>query len=200
MGRNRKFVLEDDLQQAVWRTILRGPRFLARDAQLRVSCLEAQPAEARAAEEDPTEGAKQTSTTPEGSGVCRRGLCSGTPERAKEALADAIASQEKEEGLLIEGERRLEALLAEERTIPSPFVAPPAIPVSSTVCNRRFAQLRGVPIRSTVMDDDDDVEADLPHKKSRVAPRTPLAITGGHAADTFPAITGSHVHGLSLSR
>ena len=26
MGRNRKFVLEDDLQQAVWRTILRGPR------------------------------------------------------------------------------------------------------------------------------------------------------------------------------
>ena len=26
MGRNRKFVLEDDLQQVVWRTILRGPR------------------------------------------------------------------------------------------------------------------------------------------------------------------------------
>ena len=26
MGRNRKFVLEDDLQQAVWQTILRGPR------------------------------------------------------------------------------------------------------------------------------------------------------------------------------
>ena len=26
MGRNRKFVLEDDLQQAVWRTFLRGPR------------------------------------------------------------------------------------------------------------------------------------------------------------------------------
>ena len=26
MGRNRKFVLADDLQQAVWRTILRGPR------------------------------------------------------------------------------------------------------------------------------------------------------------------------------
>ena len=26
MGRNRKFVFEDDLQQAVWRTILRGPR------------------------------------------------------------------------------------------------------------------------------------------------------------------------------
>ena len=26
MGRNRKFVLEDDLQQAVWRTILCGPR------------------------------------------------------------------------------------------------------------------------------------------------------------------------------
>ena len=26
MGRNRKFVLEDDLQQAVWRAILRGPR------------------------------------------------------------------------------------------------------------------------------------------------------------------------------
>ena len=26
MGRNRKFVLEDDLQQAMWRTILRGPR------------------------------------------------------------------------------------------------------------------------------------------------------------------------------
>ena len=25
MGRNRKFVLEDELQQAVWRTILRGP-------------------------------------------------------------------------------------------------------------------------------------------------------------------------------
>ena len=26
MGRNRKFVLEDELQQVVWRTILRGPR------------------------------------------------------------------------------------------------------------------------------------------------------------------------------
>ena len=26
MGRNRKFVLEDELQQAVWRSILRGPR------------------------------------------------------------------------------------------------------------------------------------------------------------------------------
>ena len=26
MGRDRKLVLEDDLQQAVWRTILRGPR------------------------------------------------------------------------------------------------------------------------------------------------------------------------------
>ena len=26
MGRNRKFVLEDDRRQAVWRTILRGPR------------------------------------------------------------------------------------------------------------------------------------------------------------------------------
>ena len=26
MGRNRKFVLEEDLQQVVWRTILRGPR------------------------------------------------------------------------------------------------------------------------------------------------------------------------------
>ena len=33
MGRNRKFVLEDDLQQAVWRSILRGPGVGQDDAQ-----------------------------------------------------------------------------------------------------------------------------------------------------------------------
>ena len=31
------------------------------------------------------------------------------------------------------------------------------------------------------MDDDEDVEADLPHKKSRVVQRSPLTITGGQA-------------------
>ena len=54
---------------------------------------------------------------------------------------------------------------------------------------QELAQLRGDPIRSTAMDDD-DVEADLPHKKSRVGPFAQLAITGGVAPKTPLAVTG----------
>ena len=127
--------------------------------------------------------------------------------KAREALAEAVAAQEKEEGFLADGER-LEQLLA----TPSPSTAPqvPVIPsfgrgqpVASH--DRQFAeeisQLRVGVVRSTAMDEDDDnAVADLPHKKSRVSPVTPLAVTGGSAPQTLPAITGGHRQGSTNSR
>ena len=75
--------------------------------------------------------------------------------KAREALAEAIASQEKE-GLLEEGERRLELLLTEDQATPSLFTAPspPALAVSAEASRlqalvdnlqKEIAQLRGGP-------------------------------------------------------
>ena len=133
--------------------------------------------------------------------------------KAREALAEAVASQEKEEGLLAGRERRLDQLLAEERATP-PFTAPPGLPVVPTVSAEvsrlqaiidslqdEMSQLRVGVVRSTAMDDDDDdAVADLPHKKSRVSPVSPLDITGGRAPQTPPAITGGHGQGSTQSR
>ena len=134
--------------------------------------------------------------------------------KAREALEEALASQAKEEGLLADGQRRLEQLLVEERETPNPFTAPPgpsAIPTAPAEVSRlqaiidrlqqEISQLRVGVVRSTAMDDDDDdAVVDLPHKKPRGAPATPLAITGGHAPQTPPAITGGHGQGLTQSR
>ena len=135
-------------------------------------------------------------------------------ERARQDAAnarEAVASQEKEEGLLAEGERRLEQSFAEERATPSPFTAPPGLPVVPTVSaevsrllaiidslQEEMSHLRVGVVRSTATDeDDDDAVADLPHKKSRV---TPSVITGGRAPQTPPAITGGDGQGSTQSR
>ena len=115
--------------------------------------------------------------------------------------------------LVAEGERRLEQLLVEEQATPSPFTAPPGPPAVLTVpaevsrlqaiidsLQEKFSQLRVGVVRSTAMDEDDDNTVDLPHKKSRVSPVTPLAITGGRAPQTPPATTGGHGKGSTQSR
>ena len=258
MGRNRKFVLEDDLQQAVWRTILREPRPPSvkpnqpkpepqkktpkvpskpppprRDAvspdvalaaaRQRVVKLQAvlttlgeedetyptllaalKKAQAQAQERPVSEriGSTKSYTSRAQNRVEQ---ASEDAVKAKEALADAIASQEKEEGLLMEGERRLEALLAEERTTPSPFCT---ASTSSICCNGRGKPVAGH--RRQFATGDCAVERcahsfhsdGRPRRRRSGSPtqevegRPLLAITGGHAAETFPAITGGHGQGF----
>ena len=116
-----------------------------------------------------------------------------------------LETEKAKEVLSTDGERRLEALLAKEEVLPSPFTVPQ--PAITPNVQAEFSRLQGI-IDSVQQelahlqcaerlshtlpdDDDDDMVADLPHKKTKVgsqtpavisgcAPRTPLAITGGH--------------------
>ena len=113
--------------------------------------------------------------------------------QARDELAVAIADQEQQEVLFADGERRLAEVQIEEKDIPFPFrVDPPhAVPeveefkrLQDTIVDlqRELAKLRAPQSCSTVMDeDDDDVVAGHLHKRSKVGPSTPLAITSGHA-------------------
>ena len=80
--------------------------------------------------------------------------------------------------------KRLTALQEKERTIPSPFTIPE--PVVSGCVQAEFSRLQSVidglqkrsgqPVQATSVDDDDMMESR--HKRSKMAPKTPLAITG----------------------
>ena len=76
--------------------------------------------------------------------------------KAKEALAEAVACQEKEESLLADGEERLSQLRAAAQRVPSPFTVPP-VPVVLTdemqrmqgvidELQRELTQLKGSPV------------------------------------------------------
>ena len=130
-----------------------------------------------------------------------------TVARAREALAAALADQEQQEVLLADGERRLAELQEEEKATPSPFKVDPqhAVPdvadikrMQDTIVRlqRELARLRPVDPVDTTADDDESMVADLPHKKSRVGPTTPLGIAVG-APRTPLAITRGHAQGSS---
>ena len=126
--------------------------------------------------------------------------------KAREVLAETLVAQEKEEALLADGERRLAELILDEKAIPSPFAAPPPVgpKVSSELSRmqgiianlqRELARFRSVdPVNPTV-EDEESMVADLPHKKSRVCPATPMAIAGIGAPRTPLAIMGGHAQG-----
>ena len=125
-------------------------------------------------------------------------------EKAKEVLSRAQTEQVEQEALLADGVRRLEALLAKEKVLPSPFTVPQ--PAITPNVQAEFSRLQGIidslqqelahlrcgeRLSHTLRDDDDYMVADLHHKKTKVgsqtpavisgcAPRIPLAITGGH--------------------
>ena len=112
--------------------------------------------------------------------------------KARDTLASAIADQEQQEALLAEGERRLAELKVAEMAVPSPFkVDPPLAPaeeefkrLQETIVGlqQELAKLRVRQSNPTMVDEDDgDVLLGLPHKKTKVGPSTPLAITSGHA-------------------
>ena len=113
--------------------------------------------------------------------------------KARDTLASALADPEQQEALLADGERRLAEFKIEEKAVPSPFkVDPPHIPpeveefhrLQDTIVGlqQEFAKLRARQSDPTMIDeDDDDAMIGLPHKKSKVGPSTPLAITSGHA-------------------
>ena len=119
-----------------------------------------------------------------------------------------LEKKKKEEALLADGERRLAELILEEKATPSPFAAPPPVgpEVSSELSRmqgiianlqRKLARLRSVdPVNPTV-EDDESMVADVPHKKSRVCPATPMAIARIGAPRTPLAIMGGHAQGSS---
>ena len=110
--------------------------------------------------------------------------------KARDTLASAIADLEQQEALLADGERRLAGLKVKETAVPSPFkVDPPLAPeeefkrLQETIVGlqQELAKLRVRQSNPTMVDEDDDVVLGLPHKKTKVGPSTPLAITTGHA-------------------
>ena len=111
--------------------------------------------------------------------------------KARDTLVSAIADLEQQEPLLADGERRLAELKVKKTAVPSPFeVDPPLAPeeefkrLQETIVGlqQELAKLRVRQSNPTMVDeDDDDVVLGLPHKKTKVGPSTPLAITSGHA-------------------
>ena len=124
-------------------------------------------------------------------------------EKAKEVLFRAQTEQVEQEAFLADGERRLEALLAKEMVLPSPFTVPQ--PAITPNVQAEFSRLQGIidslqqelaHLRcgerlSHTLPDDDDMVADLPHKKTKVGSQTP-AVFSGCAPRTHLAITGGH--------
>ena len=112
-------------------------------------------------------------------------------EKAKEALSRAQTEQVEQEALLADGERRLEALLAKDKVLLSPFTVP-QLAITPNV-QAEFSRLQGIidslqqelahlrcgeHLSHTLPDDDDDMVADLPHKKTKVGRQTPPVISG----------------------
>ena len=109
--------------------------------------------------------------------------------QARDALDKAVAIQQEQEALLADGVKRLTALQEKERTIPSPFTIPEPV-VSGCVqaeisrlqsvidgLQKELASLRsGQIVQATSVDDDDDM-MDSRHMRSKMAPKTPFAIT-----------------------
>ena len=137
----------------------------------------------------------------------------GTSIEGQRSLAEPIAAQEKEETLWADKERRLAELVLEEKAAPSPSTvqAQSVGPDVSAELSRmqgiidnlqgELARLCAVAPLDPTADVNESMVSHLPHKKSRVAqprlattrgaPRTPLAVTGGHAQDSssgFPPL------------
>ena len=115
---------------------------------------------------------------------------------AREALDKAVAIQQEQEAMLADGVKRLTELQEKERRLPSLFAVPePTVPASvQAEFNRLQSVIEGLQKElsafwsghavhfSGVDDDDDDMVVDLRHKKSKVGPKNPLAITGAAPA------------------
>ena len=262
MGRNRKFVLEDDLQQAVWRTILRAAicevgQVIARKFEAGSS--QTGPGNVKKSEVKASKQYGQSSTTPrvsrspeevmvaarsrvvklrsvlatlgdddEASATIKAALQKaevqaqerpvseqikstqlyiGRTEKrveqarqavivAREVVDKAVAIQQEQEAMLADGVQE------KERSLPSPFAPEPTVPASvQAEFNRLQSVIKGLQKElsafrsghtvhfSGVEDDDDDMVVDLRHKKSKVGPKTPLAITGAAPA-TPPFFNG----------
>ena len=103
-------------------------------------------------------------------------------------MVAAIADQKQQEALLADGQVEIE-----EKAVPSPFkVDPPHVApeveefqrLQDTIVGlqRELAKLGARQSDPTMIDEDDDaVVVGLAHKKTKVGPSTPLAITSGHA-------------------
>ena len=131
---------------------------------------------------------------------------------AREALDKAVAIQQEQEAMLADGVKRLTELQEKERSLPSPFAVPePTVPASvQAEFNRLQSVIEGLQKElsafrsghavhfSGVEDDDDDMVVDLRHKKSKVGPKTPLAITGAAPA-TPPFFNGDSHQFRSVS-
>ena len=276
MGRNRKFVLEGDLQQAVWRTILRGPRPPS-SKWGRSSPANSKPGpvkQARQWEEVRGEGAealwsvfddtpsfpftrrsdgRRTQSSAEAPisschvGRRRRGIGDnqgrspesrgqaqerpvseqikstqfvGRTEKRVEQARQAVivarrsagAIQQEQEAMLADRVKRLTELQEKERSLESPFAVPePTVPASvQAEFNRLQSVIEGLQKElssfrsghavhfSGVEDDDDDMVVDFRHKKSKVDPKTPLAITGAAPAIP-PFFNGDSQHSVLRS-
>ena len=278
MGRNRKWVLEDSLQDAVWKTILRGPRppsvrwekprnqSAAATHQSGAKRNKSSSVKTEAKKKDPPQAAppRRESITPDAAQVAARQRVGKLeailstledddetaavtqvaltkaraqaqerpfPERvestrkfverqqkrveqarvsaakAKEALAEAVACQEKEESLLADGEERLSQLRAAAQRVPSPFTVPP-VPVVPDITDemqrmqrvtdelqRELTPLKGSPVcrpvDATAKDDEgmgldgSSVMSGLINDAQAKRPR--LALCGGRALDGSPS-------------
>ena len=104
--------------------------------------------------------------------------------------------------MLADGMKRLTKLQEKERSMPSPFAVPE--PTVSASVQAEFSRLQsaieglqkelssfrsGHAVHFSGVEDDDDMVVDLRHKKSKVGPKTPLAITGAAPA-TPPFFNG----------
>ena len=186
MGRNRKFVLEDELQQAV---ILRGPRppSVKWDKSIPATksgvLKQAQPGSGKKPEVK-TKQHGQTSSFPVSRGdVCCAQSSGEVEDSARHFCArQSSCNPARAGGVVGRWVKRLTALQEKERTIPSPFTIPEPV-VSGCVqaeislqsvidgLHKELASLRsGQPVQATSVDDDDDM-MDSRHKRSKMAPK-----------------------------
>ena len=262
MGRNRKWVLEDNLQEAVWRTIMRGPRppsvrwekrnLSAASSNTTQKHLKQPNVESSEATGQsrflfiqtrswPQPGAELQSSRqcwPRWERMTRhlprskphfgrqrpkpRNVRCQSRSRTFSCLLLRSRSESrrlartpfrpgrhwrKQEALLTGGEKRLAGLQEKEKTMQSPFIVPEPMVVPHVQAEfsrmqemidglqKELAILRGAQLPCSILvEEDEDMAANLPYKKSKVVPQTPLALTFG-APKTPIAITGDR--GLS---
>ena len=222
MGRNRKFVLKDDLQQAVWRTILRGPR----------------PPSAKWGRSSPANSkpgpVKQAQSGKEVRGEGTEAVWSvfdDTPGFPFTRRSDGRCTQLSGEAPIrscLFGRRRRSIGDNQGRSPESRGPGARASPDRETCragtsgrdrgarrasvqveFNRSQSVIEGLQkelsafwsghaVHFSGVENDDDMVVDLRHKKSKVGPKTPLAITGAAPA-TPPFFNGDSHQFRSVS-
>ena len=143
--------------------------------------------------------------------TCRAGT-SGRDRGARSA-EQSCGNPTRTGGDVADGVKRLTELQEKERSLPSPFAVPePTVPASvQAEFNRLQSVIEGLQKELSAFrsghavhfsgvedDDDDDMVVDLRHKKSKVGPKTPLAITGAAPA-TPPFVNGDSHQFRSVS-